>query len=368
MSDLVLKNVKKSYDRKNDFFSDLSFEVKNGEFIVILGGEGSGKSAILRLIAGLDTIDDGELLIGGELSNDLVPKDRNVAMIFPDHQLIPHMTAYDNMAFGLKLRKVPATEIDIKVREVARIMSLEDVLSRKPKMLTSLQRQRVALARAIVREPNIYLFDDSLTNFDDELTKTMRQELIKLHYRLSATFIFATRDQIDALTLATKIMVINGGKIEQFDTPSNIYLKPKTVFVADYVGSPKINLASADAVEEEGVKIIKIGNFKLAVGDKFDDILSDYYNSDKGLTVGIRPEDLKICEDGDISATVTGVENYGNYKVATVKVPFKTIDEWQILAGNETDIVNGSELKLKLELDKLHIFDRMSEENLRYKD
>lgn len=366
MSDLVLKNVKKSYDRKNDFFSDLSFEIENGEFVVILGGEGSGKSAILRLVAGLDNVDGGELLIGGELSNDLVPKDRNVAMIFPDHQLIPHMTAYDNMAFGLKLRKVPATEIDIKVREAARIMSLEDVLSRKPKMLTALQRQRVALARAIVREPNLYLFDDSLTNFDDELTKTMRQELIKLHYRLGATFVFATRDQIDALTLATKIMVINGGKIEQFDTPTNIYLNPRTVYVADYVGSPKINLAPCEAVDTNGEKCLKFGGFSLKTDDARDSLLADYFNSDKGLTAGIRPEDLKICDDGEISATVTGVENYGNYKVAAVKVPFRTVDEWQILIGNETEIKQNDEIKLKIELDKLHLFDRMSEINLKY--
>ena len=362
MANIKLIDVKKSYVEGQTTIENLNLEINDGEFVVLLGPTGSGKSAILRLIAGLDTIDEGSLYIGDTLSNELMPKDRNLAMVFQNQQLLP-ANVYEDIAFGLKLRKLSYEEINIKVREIARILDIENILQRKPKTLTALERQRVTLARALVRDPNVCLFDDVLASLDDTLTKRVRSELIKLQYRLGSTFIYATRDQIDAMTMASRLIVLNNGKIEQDGTPKDIYLNPKTVFVASYIGSPNIALFSANLVKtDSGASLEMLGKtFELptSVVSKIKEV------KDLELTVGIRPEDMKIVEtDGDITATVDSVDNYGAYKVATLKLDQKTLNDFSVIISAETELEANKEVQVKFNFEKMHLFERESEETI----
>ena len=241
MASVTLKHIYKIYQGGVTAVSDFTLDIEDKEFIVLVGPSGCGKSTTLRMVAGLEEISEGELYIGDKLVNDVAPKDRDIAMVFQNYALYPHMTVYDNMAFGLKLRKTPKAEIDKRVREAAKILDIEHLLSRKPKALSGGQRQRVALGRAIVREPKVFLMDEPLSNLDAKLRVQMRTEITKLHHRLQTTFIYVTHDQTEAMTMGSRIVVMKDGFIQQVDTPQNLYDYPGNLFVAGFIGSPQMN-------------------------------------------------------------------------------------------------------------------------------
>ena len=248
MSSVQLKNVCKKYPNGYEAVKDFNLDIQDKEFIIFVGPSGCGKSTTLRMVAGLEDISSGELIIDGKVMNDVEPKDRDIAMVFQSYALYPHMSVYDNMAFSLKLKKVPKDEIDKKVREAARILDLEKLLDRKPRALSGGQRQRVAMGRAIVRSPKVFLMDEPLSNLDAKLRGQMRVEISKLHQRLGSTIIYVTHDQTEAMTLGTRIVVMKDGIVQQIDTPQNLYDHPCNKFVAGFIGSPQMNMIAADVV------------------------------------------------------------------------------------------------------------------------
>ena len=297
MSGLLLKHINKIYPGGNQAVFDFCLDIRDKEFIVFVGPSGCGKSTTLRMIAGLEEISSGELYIDGKLVNDVVPKDRDIAMVFQNYALYPHMSVYDNMAFGLKLRKVPKEVIDEKVKAAAEILGITDYLSRKPKALSGGQRQRVALGRTIVREPKVFLLDEPLSNLDAKLRAQMRTEISKLHVRLATTFIYVTHDQIEAMTMGTRIVVMKDGFMQQVDTPQNLYDYPINLFVAGFIGTPQMNFFKNSTLTGEGDKVYVnfIGGNKIvlpkAVVSKIKN-LGDYLNTGKTVTLGVRPEDI----------------------------------------------------------------------------
>ena len=295
MASLSLEHIYKIYPSGVQAVTDFTMDIEDKEFIIFVGPSGCGKSTTLRMIAGLEEISDGTLYIDGKRMNDIHPKDRDIAMVFQNYALYPHMTVYDNMAFGLKLRKMPRAEIDARVKEAARILGLETYLQRKPKALSGGQRQRVALGRAIVREPKVFLLDEPLSNLDAKLRSQMRTEITKLHHRLATTFIYVTHDQIEAMTMGTRIVVLKDGLIQQVDTPQHLYDYPANLFVAGFIGTPQMNFFDAVLtgtkdkvyVEFEGNKLL----YPKAKSDKIIN-LEDYLNTGKPVVMGIRPEDF----------------------------------------------------------------------------
>ena len=297
MSGLLLKGINKVYPSGVQAVFDFCLDIRDKEFIVLVGPSGCGKSTTLRMIAGLEEISSGELYIDGKLVNDVVPKDRDIAMVFQNYALYPHMSVYDNMAFGLKLRKVPKEVIDQKVKAAAEILGITDYLSRKPKALSGGQRQRVALGRTIVREPKVFLLDEPLSNLDAKLRASMRTEISKLHARLATTFIYVTHDQIEAMTMGTRIVVMKDGFMQQVDTPQNLYDYPVNLFVASFIGTPQMNFfkeatltGSPDSVS---VNIVGGNSIRLpnSVSARIKNI-DEYLNTEKKVTLGVRPEDI----------------------------------------------------------------------------
>ena len=295
MSSLNLKNIYKVYPSGVTAVTDFNLDIEDKEFIVFVGPSGCGKSTTLRMIAGLEEISAGELYIDGVLVNNKAPKDRDIAMVFQNYALYPHMTVYDNMAFGLKLRKIDKAVIDQKVREAARILGIEMYLSRKPKALSGGQRQRVALGRAIVREPKVFLLDEPLSNLDAKLRSQMRTEITKLHNRLATTFIYVTHDQIEAMTMGTRIVVMKDGFMQQVDTPINLYDHPVNQFVAGFIGTPQMNFFTGKLVGTKDKVYVEFGTDKVLLSKEKVDLivnLDKYLNTDKEIVFGVRPEDI----------------------------------------------------------------------------
>ena len=366
MASLSLKNVCKVYPNGFVAVKDFNLDVADKEFIIFVGPSGCGKSTTLRMIAGLEEISSGELWIGDKLVNDVEPKDRDIAMVFQNYALYPHMTVYDNMSFGLKLRKVPKPEIDKLVHEAAKILGIEQLLDRKPKALSGGQRQRVAMGRAIVRNPKVFLMDEPLSNLDAKLRVQMRIEIQKIHQRLETTIIYVTHDQTEAMTLGTRIVVLKDGIIQQVDTPQNLYDKPCNVFVAGFMGSPQMNLINAKVVQSgEDVVLMFGGNtIKLPEGKAQKLIEAGYV--DTTVIMGIRPEDLNDSEviinanpDCVIKATIRVYELLG----AEVFLYFD-IDEVNCTArvNPRTTARPGDTIKLGIDMTKLHIFDKDTEQ------
>ena len=349
---------------------DFSLEIADKEFIVFVGPSGCGKSTTLRMIAGLEEISGGEMYIGDRLINDVPPKDRDIAMVFQNYALYPHMTVFENMAFGLKLRKVPKAEIKTRVEEAARILDISHLLDRKPKALSGGQRQRVALGRAIVREPQVFLLDEPLSNLDAKLRAQMRTELSKLHLKLGTTFIYVTHDQTEAMTMGDRIVVMKDGFIQQVDTPQNLYAKPNNMFVAGFIGSPQMNFINAVLQQKGNTFILEFGQEKVynipVPASMSADILKDYVG--KEVVFGIRPEDMydgaediEKYSDGIVEANVEvtelmGAETFlylnceGNALVARVD-PTSTTK-------------SGDVIKLALNTAKIHVFDKETEKTL----
>ncbi|MBE7068036.1 MAG: sn-glycerol-3-phosphate ABC transporter ATP-binding protein UgpC [Clostridiales bacterium] len=297
MSGLLLKGINKVYPSGVQAVFDFCLDIRDKEFIVLVGPSGCGKSTTLRMIAGLEEITSGELYIDGRLVNDVVPKDRDIAMVFQNYALYPHMTVYDNMAFGLKLRKVPKEIIDQKVKAAAEILGITDYLSRKPKALSGGQRQRVALGRTIVREPKVFLLDEPLSNLDAKLRASMRTEISKLHARLATTFIYVTHDQVEAMTMGTRIVVMKDGFMQQVDTPQNLYDYPVNLFVAGFIGTPQMNFFRDSVLTSDAGKIYVefVGGNKIllpkSVATRIKNI-NEYLDTGKKITLGVRPEDI----------------------------------------------------------------------------
>jgi sn-glycerol 3-phosphate transport system ATP-binding protein len=302
MADLELTHVKKRFG-KTEVVRDVSLAVENGEFIVLVGPSGCGKSTLLRMVAGLEEVSDGQIRIGERVVNDLEPKDRDIAMVFQNYALYPHMSVFDNMAYGLKIRRLSSEEIRRKVDQAARILELGPLLARTPRELSGGQRQRVAMGRAIVREPAVFLFDEPLSNLDAKLRVQMRLEIQKLHQRLATTSLYVTHDQVEAMTLAQRMVVLNAGAVEQVGTPDEVYRSPASTFVASFIGSPPMNLIPG-TVDSDGAHFLAEGGASLALARTRRELAG------RPLILGIRPEDLSIGE-GTWSLQVELVESLG---------------------------------------------------------
>ncbi|MBK7230018.1 MAG: sn-glycerol-3-phosphate ABC transporter ATP-binding protein UgpC [Ignavibacteriales bacterium] len=362
MAEVVLKNVCKIYDGGNKVVTDASFTVKDKEFVVLVGPSGCGKTTTLRMVAGLEEISSGEILIDGKVVNSLPPKDRDIAMVFQNYALYPHMTVYENMAFGLKLKKVEKSEIDKRVKEAAKILSLEEYLNRKPKALSGGQRQRVAVGRAIVRKPKVFLFDEPLSNLDAKLRVQMRTEISKLHKQLEATMIYVTHDQTEAMTMGDRIVVMKDGVINQVDAPMNLYNKPINKFVAGFIGSPAMNFIDL-IIKSENKLTSKNGaiNFDLSIKNK--ETLKNYIN--KSVSLGIRPEDIQLenifNNSISIEANVDVIEPMGNETF----IHF-VADESQFIARVKPtkDLKLFEKTQLFIDADKLYLFDPHTGDNI----
>ena len=301
---VLLKNICKIYDGGVKAVDNVNVDIKDQEFVVLVGPSGCGKSTTLRMVAGLEDISSGELYIDGKLMNDVPPKDRDIAMVFQNYALYPHMTVYDNMAFGLKIRKFPKDQIDQRVKEAAKILDIESLLDRKPKALSGGQRQRVAVGRAIVRKPKVFLFDEPLSNLDAKLRVQMRAEISGLHNRLKATMIYVTHDQVEALTMADKIVVMKLGVIQQIGGPMELYNEPDNKFVAGFIGSPPMNFLVTKVVKEGDKVYVDEGTFRLEVTPAQAKFLQPYVG--KEVTFGIRPEDVEFSHQEIPGKTING--------------------------------------------------------------
>ena len=375
MASLSLRHVYKRYPGGVTAVSDFNLEIKDKEFIILVGPSGCGQSTTLRMVAGLEEISDGEIYIGDKLVNDVAPKDRDIAMVFQNYALYPHMTVFDNMAFGLKLRKTPKDEIKRRVEEAARILDISHLLERKPKALSGGQRQRVALGRAIVREPKVFLLDEPLSNLDAKLRAQMRTEISKLHQRLGTTFIYVTHDQTEAMTMGTRIVVMKSGLIQQVDTPNNLYLYPCNLFVAGFIGSPQMNFIEAKLLKEGENYLVEFGSedTKTRAGVKYKIQLPASKNKDncleayagKEVIMGIRPENvhneedlIEIHKDGIVEADVEVTELMGAETYLYMNCEGQSINA-RVSPTNTAR--PGDKIKIAFETAKIHLFDKETE-------
>ncbi len=334
MAEVRLDHISKKYedDKKNasakKAVNDISFDIHDKEFMVIVGPSGCGKSTLLRMIAGLEEISEGSLMIDGRKMNNVDPKDRDIAMVFQNYALYPHMTVYDNIAFGLRLKRFSKKEINERVMQTAELLEIKDELQRKPKALSGGQRQRVAIGRAIIRRPKVFLFDEPLSNLDAKLRSQMRIELQKLHRAINATMIYVTHDQVEAMTLGNRIAVLNKGQLMQIDTPMNLYNKPNNKFVAGFIGSPTMNFIKGIIKYENGYYFMhSFSDCKIFLGEEISDALKNFNN--KPIEIGIRPEDIFICENEndkrDCTLKIIAFENMGNEQLVYFSLADQTI-------------------------------------------
>lgn len=364
MAELKLEHIYKIYDKDVTAVKDFNLEIKDKEFIVFVGPSGCGKSTTLRMVAGLEEISKGDFLIDGKRMNDVAPKDRDIAMVFQNYALYPHMTVYENMAFGLKLRKLPKDEIDRRVKEAAKILDLEQYLKRKPKALSGGQRQRVALGRAIVRDAKVFLMDEPLSNLDAKLRVHMRAEITKLHQRLQTTTIYVTHDQTEAMTMATRLVVMKDGIIQQVGTPRDVYEKPINVFVGGFIGSPAMNFFTGTLLDGK----ITIGNISLSVPEEKMNYLREQGYLNKEIKMGIRPEDFHIepafidaSQGTSIDAKIDVAELMGAETIL-----YSQIDEQQFIArvDSSAEVKPGQVHTLALDMNKAHFFDKETENRI----
>ncbi|QFF99158.1 sn-glycerol-3-phosphate ABC transporter ATP-binding protein UgpC [Psychrobacillus glaciei] len=361
MAELKLVNIKKVYDKDVVSVQDFNLEIRDKEFLVLVGPSGCGKSTTLRMIAGLEEISEGDLFIGEKRVNDVPPKERNIAMVFQNYALYPHMNVYDNMAFGLKLRKFKKDEIKKRVDNAAKILGLEELLNRKPKALSGGQRQRVALGRAIVRDAEVFLMDEPLSNLDAKLRVQMRTEIQKLHRRLQTTTIYVTHDQTEAMTMATRLVVMKDGFIQQVGAPKEVYDEPNNVFVGGFIGSPAMNFLDGKIVENYFV----MGDVKVLVPEGKLKLLRDQGYEGKDIILGIRPEDihdepvfLDFSQDTKIKASIEVAELMGSEIVLYSKV---NDQDFVARIDSRFNVVAGDTIDLAFDLSKAHFFDKKTE-------
>ena len=366
MASLSLKHIYKKYPGGVTAVSDFNLEVKDKEFLVLVGPSGCGKTTTLRMIAGLEEITEGELFIGDRLVNDVAPKDRKIAMVFQNYALYPHMSVFENMAFGLKLNKTPKEEIKRRVEEAARVLDITHLLDRKPKALSGGQKQRVALGRAIVRNPMVFLLDEPLSNLDAKLRAAMRTELTKLHKRVGTTFVYVTHDQVEAMTMATRIVVMKDGLIQQVDTPQNLYDNPVNMFVAGFIGTPQMNFINGN-LEKKGDDVyfnFENVSVKLPADKANNPALADYIG--KEVIAGLRPEcihdepmQLAALADSSLEAFVDVTELMG----AEIYLYLAVGEETKLIArvSSRSTSRAGDTIKIAFDTSRLHIFDKDTE-------
>lgn len=362
MASVTYDHVTKKYNEVTAV-NDLNIDIKDKEFLVLVGPSGCGKTTALRLLAGLEDITEGTIRIGDRVVNDLAPKDRDIAMVFQSYALYPHMTVFDNMAFGLRLRKMDKKEIQTRVDKAASILGIQELLKRKPRQLSGGQRQRVALGRAIVREPNVFLLDEPLSNLDAKLRVQTRAELSKLHKELATTFIYVTHDQVEAMTMASRIAVMNYGVLQQIDTPHNLYEAPANKFVAGFIGSPAMNFFDAKVAKADGKLVVDTGDFTLDVPKGRAKAYEAY--AGKSVTLGIRPEDIHHTKftppnitPSKVGAKVEVVELMGNEIVAYVNTGKNTV---VARVDPRSDYKFGDKVEVIFNVENIHIFDRDTE-------
>ncbi|MFE4522106.1 ABC transporter ATP-binding protein [Cytobacillus firmus] len=365
MAELKLDNIYKIYDNKVTAVEDFNLHIKDKEFIVFVGPSGCGKSTTLRMIAGLEEISKGDFYIDEKRVNDVPPKDRDIAMVFQNYALYPHMSVYDNMAFGLKLRNFPKDEIDRRVKEAAKILGLEPYLDRKPKALSGGQRQRVALGRAIVRDAKVFLMDEPLSNLDAKLRVQMRAEIAKLHQRLQTTTIYVTHDQTEAMTMATRLVVMKDGVIQQVGAPKEVYEKPENVFVGGFIGSPAMNFFNGTL--EDGKFII--GKTQIAVPEGKMKVLREQGYTGKNIILGIRPEDIHdepVFIDASAGSKINTRIDVSELTGAETMI-YSSIEGQDFVArvDSRTDIKPGQNLELAFDMNKAHFFDADHERRIR---
>lgn len=357
MASVKLDAIRKVYDNGFVAVHDANFEIADGEFVVLVGPSGCGKSTTLRMIAGLESVTSGDLLLDGKRVNDVPPKDRDIAMVFQNYALYPHMTVFDNMAFGLKLRKYPKDEIRSRVEDAAGILGIDAVLDRKPGALSGGQRQRVAVGRAIVRKPSVFLFDEPLSNLDAKLRVQMRTEISKLHRKLGATMVYVTHDQVEAMTMGDRIVVMKDGFIQQVAPPLDLYDSPANQFVASFIGSPSMNFLEGKISTDGSEFVLSESDSRVRLGPAASNEPRDIE-----CTLGIRPEHIKISGEGGVRAVVEVVEPMGNETVLYTRV------------GNETVVCRlapnnlpapGNEVYLEFDPEKLHFFSGESAEGVK---
>lgn len=374
MSEITLRNICKMYENEHYAVKDFNLDINDKEFVIFVGPSGCGKSTTLRMIAGLEDISDGELWIDGELCNYYEPKDRGMSMVFQNYALYPNMTVYGNLAYALKIRKIPKNEIDKKVHKVAKTLEIEHLLDRRPSALSGGQKQRVAIGSAIIRKPKAFLMDEPLSNLDAKLRAQMRIELAKLHRELETTIIYVTHDQTEAMTLGTKIVVMKDGIVQQADTPANVYNHPANLFVAGFIGSPSMNFFEATVLDEDGKTVLYIGNKKdgkkvYLNGKKAE--LTKEKELGKKVILGIRPEDIYEYEEAveqgfaihsvGVEETVTAREMLG----AEVILYFDEQGEnHAVRLKPENETKTGENIRLYFDPEKIHIFDMKTQENI----
>ena len=375
MAELKLNHIYKVYENGHKAVNDFCIDIKDKEFIVFVGPSGCGKSTTLRMIAGLEKITSGDLFIGDTLVNDMEPKDRDIAMVFQNYALYPHMSVYENMAFGLRNRHVPEDQIKEKVLEAARILDITDYLDRKPKAMSGGQRQRVALGRAIVRDPKVFLLDEPLSNLDAKLRAQMRTEITKLHKRLQTTFIYVTHDQVEAMTMGTRIVVMKLGYVQQIDTPMNLYNKPYNKFVAGFIGTPQMNFFDVTLLRKGDKVNVSFPDGSVIALDykEFAKVHHSYLLGDKPAILGIRPDHINVSkEETGLKCRVTAVEQLGNETIIygdlggedqefTMKDEGKSII---VKTTQDTPVEFGEIINLSIRQDKIHLFDKESEVTL----
>ena len=365
MAGITLNHVKKIYDSSVVAVEDFSMEIKDKEFIVLVGPSGCGKSTTLRMIAGLEEITEGEISIGDRVVNRIPPKDRDIAMVFQDYALYPHMTVYDNIAYGLKLRKLPRRVIDQKVREVAEILNITDILRRKPRALSGGQRQRVAIGRAIVRTPKVFLMDEPLSNLDAKLRNQMRTEIIKLRQKLQTTFIYVTHDQTEAMTLGDRMVIMKEGHVQQIGTPREVFHHPANLFVAGFIGTPQMNFFDARLVCQ-GEYFIELAGKRLFLSQDQQRALSAKNVQSQTVRLGIRPEHVVLSDD---DTGFSGVIEVTEMMGSNTHLHVSFADASLVIVVNDTDedtaqFSVGDQIHFHFIDDRIHLFDANTGENL----
>ena len=361
MAQVTLKDVTKIYDGDVLAVEQVDFQIPDESFTVLVGPSGCGKSTILRMIAGLEEITKGDIYIDAQRINDIPPKDRDIAMVFQNYALYPHMTVYKNMAFGLKLRKYPKNEIDQRVNEAAEILSISHLLNRKPKHLSGGERQRVAVGRAIVRQPKVFLFDEPLSNLDAKLRVQMRMEISRLHDRLNATIVYVTHDQVEAMTMGDQIVVLNEGEIQQIADPGRLYHKPANRFVGGFIGTPPMNFIETHIVNNGGTSKLRFENFEVELNSHLQSALIKL--SGDAVTLGIRPEDIHIGLNGgnSIETRVELVEPLGNHALLYLRTDNNNF----VVQSDLIDVPQHSAaLTVRFNMDKAHLFNPETGESL----
>ncbi len=372
MATVTLKGIKKVYDKDVVAVSDFNLEIADKEFVVLVGPSGCGKSTTLRMIAGLEEITDGELYIGDRLVNNVAPKDRDIAMVFQNYALYPHMTVYDNMAFSLKLQKMGKKEIDKQVRRVAEILGITALLKRKPKALSGGEKQRVAIGRAIVREPQVFLMDEPLSNLDAKLRNQMRAEIIKLRQRVDTTFVYVTHDQTEAMTLGDRIVIMKGGYIQQTGTPNEVFHHPANLFVAGFIGTPQMNFFDAELRKEGEIYTVHIDDICIDLPDAKQRLLREAGQDSAAITVGIRPEHIMLADDESAIQDFAGTLLFSEMMGSSVHLHLKDGEREVVIVRPTGDtpeacpstLATGASVRFRLPGVQCHLFDKETENNL----